>query len=228
MNDPNLDRAETTRELTELLYALTHDLGAPLRVIDGFTEALAEDQQNAAEYLTTIRKAVGRMNAMFDGIQQLHRVTQAPLHPADVDVTALAESILGELRAKDETRDVRFEIKRDLIVRADPTLFRTALTHLLENAWKFTARRSGAVIAVGRENATTIFVRDNGAGFDPAGAGRMFTPFQRFHRASEYDGIGIGLAIVRRIVHRHGGRVRATGALEQGTTVYMELSSEPT
>lgn len=223
--------SETARELAELIYALSHDLAAPLRVIDGFTQALSEDQQSAlppdaAEYLTTIRSAVGRMNAMFDGIQQLHRISQAPLHPAEVDVTALAENILAELHAREPQRDVRFEIGRDLVARADPTLFRTALLQLLENAWKFTARRSDARIAVGRENASTLFVRDNGSGFDPAAAGRMFTPFQRFHRASEYDGIGIGLAIVRRIVHRHGGRVRATGAPQQGTTVYIELSAE--
>ncbi|HEX8409602.1 MAG TPA: ATP-binding protein [Thermoanaerobaculia bacterium] len=107
--------------------------------------------------------------------------------------------------------------------KADPALFRIALTQLLQNAWKFTAKRDGAVITVGREDPATLFVRDNGAGFDPAAAGRMFTPFQRFHSASEYDGLGIGLALVRRAVQRHGGSVRAAGAPQQGTTIYMEL-----
>jgi signal transduction histidine kinase len=215
-------------ELTELLYALTHDLASPVRVIDGFSAALLEDQQDvlspdALEYLTTMRRAVARMNAMFDGILQLHRVSQAPLRRVDIDVTSLAETILGELRATEPERVVELAVERDLVTNADQALFRTALTHLLQNAWKFTARRDGARISVGREDPVTLFVQDNGAGFDPASAGRMFTPFQRFHQASEYDGLGIGLALVRRIVHRHGGRVRAAGAVQQGTTVSMEL-----
>jgi signal transduction histidine kinase len=217
-----------TRELTELLYALTHDLGAPVRVIDGFSEALLEDQRevlsaDGLEYLTTIRSAVSRMNAMFDGLLQLHRVSQTPLRRVDIDVTALAETIVSELRAAEPGRDVTFDVERELVTNADPALFRTALTHLLQNAWKFTAKRADAHIVVGREDPVTLFVQDNGAGFDPASAGRMFTPFQRFHQASDYDGLGIGLALVRRIVHRHGGRVRAAGALQQGTTVSMEL-----
>jgi signal transduction histidine kinase len=225
-DDP--DRAEATRELTDLLYALSHDLGAPLRVIDGFSEALLEEQQDALppdalEYLTTIRGAVSRMNGMFEGLRQLHRVSQAPLRRIDVDVTALAETIASDLRAAEPARDVQFAVERDLVMSADPALFRIALTHLLQNAWKFTAKRAGAVITIGREDQVTLFVRDNGAGFDPTAAGRMFVPFQRFHPASEYDGLGIGLAVVRRVVQRHGGRVRAAGALQQGTTIYMEL-----
>lgn len=222
------DRAEATRELTDLLYALSHDLGAPLRVIDGFSEALLEEQQDALppdalEYLTTIRDAVSRMNAMFEGILQLHRISQAPLRRIDVDVTALAETIVSDLRAAEPARDVEIAIERDLVMRADPALFRIALTQLLQNAWKFTAERDGAVISVGREDPVTLFVRDNGAGFDPAAAGRMFTPFQRFHPTSEFEGLGIGLALVRRVVQRHGGSVRAAGAPQQGTTIYMEL-----
>lgn len=222
------ERDEATRELDELLYALSHDVGAPLRVIDGFSEALFEEQRDALppdalEYLTTIRGSVSRMKELFEGIRQLNRASQAPLRRVEIDVTAVAETIAAELRATWPSRDVRFEVERGLVARADPALFRTALAHLLENAWKFTAKRTGAVISVGREDEVTLFVRDNGAGFDPAAAGRMFGPFQRFHPAKDYGGVGIGLALVRRIVHRHGGRVRATGALQQGATVYMEL-----
>lgn len=222
------DRTEDTRELTDLLYALSHDLGGPLRVIDGFSEALLEEQQDALppdalEYLTTIRGAVSRMNAMFEGIQQLHRISQAPLRRIDVDVTALAGTIVAELRAADPAREVEIDVEHDLVTSADPALLRIALIQLIRNAWKFTAKRSGAVITVGREDSATLFVRDNGAGFDPAAAGRMFTPFQRFHPASEFDGLGIGLALVRRVVQRHGGTVRAAGALQQGTTIYLEL-----
>jgi signal transduction histidine kinase len=222
------DRDEVTGELDEILYAVSHDLGAPLRVIDGFSEALLDETQDALspealEYLTTIREAVSRMNELFDGIRQLSRMSQAPLQPADIDVTAVAETIAAELRAGEPSRDVAFAIELGLVVRADPALFRIALAQLLENAWKFTAHRTGAGITVGREEPGTFFVRDNGAGFDPAAAGRMFGPFQRFHHAGDFGGVGIGLALVRRIVHRHGGRVRATGALQQGTTVYIEL-----
>jgi signal transduction histidine kinase len=229
------DGIEETRELTELLYALSHDLGAPLRVIDGFSEAVLEELQHAQqdalpadalEYLTTIRGAVSRMNEMFDAIRQLHRISQAPLRRVSIDVTALAETIASELREADPSREVRFAVAPGLVANADPALFRTALAHLLQNAWKFTAKRTDAVVSVGREDDLTLFVQDNGAGFDPAGAGRMFTPFQRFHPASEFEGLGIGLAVVRRVVHRHGGRVRARGALQQGMTVSMELPWE--
>lgn len=220
--------AEPARELADLLYALSHDLGSPLRVIDGFSEALLEEQQDALppdalEYLTTIRGAVSRMNAMFEGILQLHRISQAPLRRVEVDVTALAESIVAGLRAAEPARDVQLAVERDLVASADPALLRVALAQLLENAWKFTARRTGAVITVGREDAATLFVRDNGAGFDPAGAARMFVPFQRFHPASEFEGLGIGLALVRRVVQRHGGSLRAASAPQQGTTISMEL-----
>ena len=231
---------EPADELHELLYALTHDLAAPLRVIDGFSEAMLDEAlpPDALEYLTTIRGSVAHMQRMFDGILQLHRISQAPLRRVEVDVTALAESIASELCAAETARDVRFEIEPNLVANADAALFRIALDHLLRNAWKFTSKRQDAVIAVGSSEeqplrgtprnpeelrGTTLHVRDNGAGFDPATAGRMFTPFQRFHSASDYDGLGIGLAVVRRVVYRHGGQVRATGALQQGTTISVEL-----
>jgi light-regulated signal transduction histidine kinase (bacteriophytochrome) len=224
--DGGQDRASV--ELAELLYAVSHDVRAPLRVIDGFSEALSEDYADALpadarQYLETIRSAVARMERSFEGIQQLSRVSQAPLRLIDVDVSAMAGMIVAELRATDATRDVRAEVQPGLTVKADPALFGLALGHLLQNAWKFTARRPDAAIAVGTEAASTLFVRDNGAGFEPASAQRMFGPFQRFHPASEFDGLGIGLALVRRVVHRHGGRVWAVGAPQRGTTVFIEL-----
>lgn len=219
---------DARRELAELLYAITHDVRAPLRVIDGFSQALLEDYgaalaPEANEYLTTIRGAVSRMDRLFDGVLQLSRISQAPLRRAEVDATAVAEDIAAELRAKDSSRDVRIVIAPALAVRADPGMFRVAIAHLLQNAWKFTASTSDAVIEVGREDPATLFVRDNGVGYDPAGAMRMFGPFQRFHSASEEEGVGIGLAITRHIVHRHAGRIRATGAPQQGMTVYLEF-----
>lgn len=222
---------EARRELDELVYAVAHDVRAPLRVIDGFSEALFEDHGEALtasggiDYLVTIRQAVARMEQLFDGVQQLSRVTQAPLQTASVDVTAMAEEIATELAAGDPSRTVRFAIERDLQLVTDAALLRAALTQLLQNAWKFTARRADAIITVGRQpdGARALFVRDDGAGFDRAAASRLFTPFQRFHRASEFEGLGLGLALVKRIAHRLGGRVRAESAPDRGTTLYMEL-----
>jgi signal transduction histidine kinase len=218
---------ELRRELAELLYAVSHDVRAPVRVIDGFSEALAEDfgeslPAEAREYATTIREAVVRLDRLFEGVLRLGRVSQAPLQRTTVDVSALANTIASELHAAEPGRDVRFAIEAGLAVDADPALFQLALEQLLGNAWKFTAKASSASIAVGREDATTLFVRDDGPGFDPAHAQRLFGPFQRLH-GDAYDGLGIGLALVRRIVHRHGGSVRAVGALQQGMTVYLEF-----
>jgi signal transduction histidine kinase len=228
VGDADREGAEQDRasgELDELLYAVCHDLRAPLRVIDGFSEALAEEHatENTREYLETIRGAVSRMERSFEGIRQLNAVSQAPLRRIDVDVSAMAETIAGELRASDPTRDVRVDIQRGLTVNADPALFRLALSHLLQNAWKFTAKRPDAALSVGNEAGAKLFVRDNGAGFEPASAQRMFGPLQRFHPARDFDGLGIGLALVRRIVHRHGGCVWAAGAPQQGMTVFIEL-----
>ncbi|HYI10174.1 MAG TPA: ATP-binding protein [Thermoanaerobaculia bacterium] len=222
--------AEARRELDELTYAVAHDVRAPLRVIDGFSEALLEDYRDALtpggiDYLLTIRGAVSRMEQLFDGIHELSRVSQAPVQHARVDVTAMAESIAAELVAGDPSRDVRFAIESNLEVRTDAALLHAALTHLLRNAWKFTAKRAAATITVGRQpqGSRALFVRDDGAGFDLAAAPRMFGPFQRFHPASDFEGLGLGLALVRRIVHRLGGRVHAESAPRKGTTIYMEL-----
>lgn len=231
-SDPAGSELEAARrELEELAYAVAHDVRAPLRVINGFSEALYEDHAAALsasgglDYLVTIRQAVSRMEQLFDGIHQLSRVSQAPVQPTRIDVSALAEEIAAELKAAEPARAVRFEIEPALELETDAALLRAALTQLLQNAWKFTSRTADAVITVGREaeGKRALFVRDNGAGFDAAAATRLFTPFQRFHRATEFEGIGIGLALVRRIVHRLGGRVRAESAPERGTTLYMEL-----
>jgi signal transduction histidine kinase len=224
------DATEARRELEELVYAVSHDVRAPLRVIDGFSEALLDECRDALtpaglDYLLTIRSAVARMELLFDGVHRLSRVSQAPVHHADVDVTALAESIAAELSAADPSRSVRFAIERDLGIRSDASLLRTALTQLMQNAWKFTSKQPSATIEVGREpdRSRALFVRDDGAGFDANAAPRLFGPFQRFHPATEFEGLGLGLALVRRIVHRLGGRVRAESAPHRGTTVYMEL-----
>jgi light-regulated signal transduction histidine kinase (bacteriophytochrome) len=223
---------ETVRkELAALSYSVSHDLRAPLRIIDGFTEALAEDYRErldgqALEYLRQIRESAQGMERLIHALLDLSRVTTAPLRREMVNLSEIAESIADSLRHSEPGRHVEFAIRRDLVVDGDPALLRIAIDHLLRNAWKFTRQNPKATITFGEEaqdGRRVLFLRDDGAGFDPAYATRMFTPFQRFHSSAEFEGIGIGLAIVQRIVQRHGGSVRAYGNVNAGTTIYIDL-----
>ena len=218
-------------ELAALGYAVSHDLRAPLRTIEGFGQALAEEYGEALgeegrDYLRRIRGAAARMEQLIAALLRLAQVSRGELQREAVDLTALAESIAAKLREAEPARDVAFSVEPGLVVDADRALLRAALEELLGNAWKFTAKHASATIEVGseqRQGRRVVYVRDDGAGFDPAFAERMFTPFQRFHRADEFDGVGIGLAIVRRIVHRHGGEVRAEGEVGKGAAFLLTL-----
>jgi signal transduction histidine kinase len=219
------------KELDELTYSVAHDLRAPLRTLDGFSEALAEEYRTALddqgrEYIDRIRSATARMELLIDSILQLSRVMRAEFQKENVDLSEMAGSIAADLARSEPVRSVRFSIQPGLLVEGDPPLLRLALGHLLRNAWKFTSKHSAATIEVGsedRDGKRLLYIRDDGAGFDPVYTGRMFGAFQRFHSASDFEGTGIGLAMVQRIIHRHGGRVWAVGQVEQGTTVYIEL-----
>jgi PAS domain S-box-containing protein len=219
------------RELDAFAYAVSHDLRAPLRSIDGFSSALLEDCTDRLDeaghgHLNRIRAAAGRMAALIDDLLGLSRVTRAPLQRERVDLTTLAWGIIAGLTAGDPSRAVGWSITPDLVADADPRLMRVALENLLGNAWKYTRRRPSAHIALGQRNGPdgfAYYVRDDGAGFEPAYAGKLFAPFQRLHAASEYEGTGIGLATVARIIHRHGGRVWAEGEVDQGATFYFTL-----
>ena len=220
--------------LEAFTYSVSHDLRAPLRVLSGFSDALVEDygdrlDETGRGYAASIMAASERMAALIDDLLLLSRVSQVGMNRELVDLSAEAAAIAGELRSRDPGRVVRFTIEDGIRVIADRSLIRAVLQNLLENAWKFTARRDGAVIEFARaapeDGMVCCYVRDNGAGFEPAYAGKLFQPFERLHDAAEFPGTGIGLASVARIIERHGGRTWAGGAVGHGATFYFSLTA---
>ncbi|HLG16680.1 MAG TPA: ATP-binding protein [Blastocatellia bacterium] len=214
-------------------YSVSHDLRAPLRSIDGFSRVLLDDYADVVDdrgkdYLSRVRAAAQRMAQLIDDILGLSRVTRTEMLTASVDLTALAESVLRELRQTNPSRRVEVVIAPEMVTTGDRQLLRIVLDNLLGNAWKFTGKREHATIEVGAERhagATVFFVRDNGAGFDMRHAGKLFGAFQRLHGTSEFEGTGIGLATVQRVIHRHGGRVWAE--VDGGATFYFTVESSP-
>ncbi len=219
------------KELEAFSYSVSHDLRAPLRSIDGFSQALLEDyadrlDEQGRDYLSRVRAASQRMAQLIDDMLKLSRVTRAALRREEVDLSALAQEIAAELRRAQPGREVEFTVASGLRTHGDPKLLRIALENLLGNAWKFTGKRSGARIEFGmthRDSGAAYFVRDNGVGFDMAYAGKLFGAFQRLHDSREFPGTGIGLATVQRVIHRHGGKVWAEGKVEKGATFYFSL-----
>jgi len=219
------------RELESFSYAVSHDLRAPLRGIDGWTLAFLEDfasqlNDQGRQYLDRVRTETQHMGRLIDDLLNLSRVGRAQMHCQPVDLTALARTIAGRPRETGPERRVEFVIQDGLMTEGDPRLLEIALLNLLDNAWKFTGKRPSALIEFGRapqEGEPVFFVRDNGTGFDMAYAPKLFGAFQRLHKASEFPGTGIGLVTVRRIVHRHGGRVWAEAAVDQGATFCFTL-----
>jgi PAS domain S-box-containing protein len=218
-------------ELETFSYSVAHDLRAPLRSIDGFSQALLEDcadrlDADGKRYLTHVRESAQQMGELIDDLLSLSRVTRAELRRERVDVTALVRSVLERLRESQPDRQVDVVVQDGLVAQADPRLLDVALTNLLGNAWKFTSKRTSSRIefaAKADEHPPVYFVRDNGAGFDAKYADKLFGVFQRLHAAHEFEGTGIGLAMVRRIVSRHGGRVWAEGEVNRGATFYFTL-----
>jgi signal transduction histidine kinase len=222
---------EANRELDAFSYSVSHDLRAPLRAINGFSKLLREEygeglKPQAVDYLQRIAAGAERMSMTIEALLKLSRIGRAPLQRAKVDVAALALSVCDALRAQTPGHSVQVHIAEPLVAHADSELVRVLLENLLGNAWKFTAKRANAEIYVDQEPEVegAFFVRDNGAGFDSSKADRLFQPFQRLHQASEFEGTGIGLATVRRIVQRHGGRVWAASSPGQGATFFFTLS----
>jgi len=222
----------TNKELEAFSYSVSHDLRAPLRSIDGFSLALLEDygdqlDADGQDYLQRVRSATQRMSQLIDDLLSLARVTRSALNYESVDLSACAGSIADELQRAQPDRQAEYLIAPDLIARGDGRLLRVMLENLLGNAWKFTVKRQCATIEFGAipiDGQVAYFVRDNGAGFDMAYADKLFGAFQRLHAMSEFPGTGVGLATVQRIIHRHGGRVWAESAVEQGATFYFTLS----
>ncbi len=220
-------------ELEAFSYSVSHDLRAPLRTIDGFSQILLEEHasrldDDGREHLRRIIAAAQRMSHLIDAMLGLARITRAPLRRDPLDLGVLATSVATQLRLTHPGREVEFRIAEGLEVVGDPPLLRALLENLLGNAWKFTQGRSPGVIELGvvrGGDAPVYFVKDNGAGFDMAYATKLFAPFQRLHTAAQFAGTGVGLATVRRIVDRHGGRVWAEGVVDRGAEVYFSLSA---
>jgi light-regulated signal transduction histidine kinase (bacteriophytochrome) len=209
-----------------------HDLRAPLRAIDGFSHALLTEyasklDEQGRTYLERVRAGTQRMTQPIDDLLSLSRITRAPLRRERVDMTEVARKVLIELGARDAQRKVATHVADGLVVHADPGLLTVVLENLLGNAWKFTSKQPAATIDVGtetRDGQPVFFVRDNGAGFSMEHATKLFAPFQRLHAATDFEGTGIGLATVNRVVTRHGGRVWAEAKPDQGATFFFTLA----
>lgn len=219
------------KELEAFSYAVSHDLRAPLRSIDGFSRALEDDCKDALgekgqSHLARIRRSAGRMNELIDDLLQLSRMTRAGMQWENVNLTEMSREVAADLAQKEPERRVDVAVRDGLTARGDRRLLRAALENLFSNAWKYTAKRERASIEFGMtevEGETAYFVRDNGAGFDMAYAYKLFVPFQRLHSASDFPGTGVGLATVQRIVRRHGGRIWAEGHVDEGAAFYFTL-----
>jgi light-regulated signal transduction histidine kinase (bacteriophytochrome) len=219
------------RELESFAYSVSHDLKAPLRSISGFSRALAEDYGNilddtGKDNLNRVLAATGKMGQLIDALLNLSRLTRGHLNPGTVDLSALATAVAEDLRAAEPGRVAEFIIADGIAAEGDAVMLRAAVENLISNAWKFTSKQDRARIEFGlrqKDGENVYFVRDNGAGFDMAYGAKLFTAFQRLHTAEEFPGIGIGLATVQRIVHRHGGRIWAEGETGKGATFYFTL-----
>jgi PAS domain S-box-containing protein len=220
------------KELESFSYSVAHDLRRPLRSIDGFSQILLEDftdtlDAEGKKYLQKVRDSAQEMARLIDDLLMLSRVTRSDLRREPVDLTALTRSVLVRLQRNEPGRQMEFIISDGLMVDADARLLSILMENLLGNAWKFTSKRPIARVEVGVRQEDTnpvYFVRDNGAGFDMAYAGKLFGVFQRLHSDDEFEGTGIGLATAQRIIRRHGGQVWAEGEVGRGATVYFTLN----
>lgn len=223
--------AAANRELEAFSYSVSHDLRAPLRAIDGFSKALLSDYSGTLDargihFLERVRAGTQKMAQLIDDMLHLAQVTRRPLERGEVDVTAVAREVAGELARRNPERRLDCVIAPGLRASADPHLLGIVFENLLGNAWKFTGNQREARVEVGQTEIagqTAFFVRDNGAGFNAAYAAKLFGAFQRLHTESEFEGTGIGLATVKRIVARHGGAVSAEGVEGAGATFYFTL-----
>ncbi|HEX6837899.1 MAG TPA: PAS domain S-box protein, partial [Polyangia bacterium] len=228
--------AAANGELEAFSYSVSHDLRGPLRAIDGFSKILQQEYRDKLDeqgqhFLSRVHAASQRMGQLIDDLLSLAGINRAEMTRSDVDLAELAREVVEELRHKDAARAVDVVIPPSLPARGDARLLRAALDNLLGNAWKFTGKTAAPRIEVGceqREGATAWFVKDNGAGFDMAYVHKLFAPFQRLHAQSEFEGTGIGLATVQRIITRHGGRLWAEAHVGSGATFWFTLGRSAT
>lgn len=225
---------EARNELDAFSYSVSHDLRAPLRAIDGFSQALSQDyaavlDDQAQRFLGRVRAGAQRMSALIDGLLELSKTLRAPLRRASVDLSELARRELDALQRSHPERSVDVEIESGLSALADTHLINIVLEKLLDNAFKFTARNTNAKIRVGSrvedDGTRSFFVADNGVGFDMAYATRLFTPFQRLHKPADFEGTGVGLSIAHRIVTRHGGKLWAEAVPNHGACFRFTLGN---
>lgn len=227
----NAELAAANAELEAFSYSVSHDLRAPLRAVDGFSRVLLEDcsehlDDDGKAHIARILGAAKRMGELIEDLLTLSRVTRAELSRQDVDLGEIASVVGSELAERNPTRTVTLAVAGGLRATADARLIRAVFESLLGNAWKFTRKRDDAAVEIGASEDTgerVYFVRDNGVGFEGASAAKLFRPFQRLHSPKDFEGTGIGLATVRRIVARHGGRTWATSSVGEGACVYFTL-----
>jgi signal transduction histidine kinase len=221
------------KELEAFCYSVSHDLRAPLRAIDGFSQAVLEDcadqiSSKGKEHLQRVRAASNRMAVLIDDLLNLSRITRTEMKFETVNISLLAGEIARELRAEQPDRKVEFVIAQNLRAKCDPHLVQVALQNLIGNSWKFSSKQEQTRIEIGYNNSngnSSFYIADNGAGFDPAHAERLFGAFQRLHSVSEFPGTGIGLATVQRIINRHGGKIWAEAEVDRGATFYFTLQT---
>ena len=227
----NHELAALNEELRAFSYSVSHDLRGPLRALDGFSMMLLEDyggtiDEDGKDALERIRAASQKMGALIDDMLRLSKVTRAELNVTRVDLSAMAREIADDMDGDPSRRSVQWAIEAGLSIRADPALMRIAMRNLLQNAWKFSGKTGKPVIRVGalqRGAATVYFVADNGVGFDMAHTKGLFGAFQRLHHADDFPGTGIGLAIVQRIMRRHGGKIWAEAKEGEGATFFFSV-----
>jgi signal transduction histidine kinase len=249
VRDRTTELEAANQELESFAYSVSHDLRAPLRGINGWSNALVEDygdrlDEQGREFLTQVCGEAQRMGQLIDDLLQLSRLSRVEMSREPVDLSAIARGILARLGQHDPSRRVQTVIASGLMAYGDPQLLQVAIQNLLENAWKFTSKCLDARIEIGlidkssddtagssrlpdAPSAPVFFIRDNGAGFDMAHTAKLFAPFQRLHRQSEFPGTGIGLASVQRIIHRHGGRIWAMAEPGKGVTFCFTLPVTP-
>jgi signal transduction histidine kinase len=228
------DLEETIEELESFSYSVSHDLRQPLRAIDGFSQAVIEDygdrlDEQGKDYLKRVRQSALLMSQLIDDILNLARVTRIPMNWQKVDLSELVKSITQELLAIQPERKIQFTIAPGVITNGDKRLLEIMLRNILENAWKFTGKQEHPEIQFGtsKQNGNQVcFIQDNGAGFDMRYVDKLFKPFQRLHRETDFPGTGIGLATAQRIIHRHGGRIWAESEPGKGTTIYFTYDPE--
>jgi PAS domain S-box-containing protein len=223
-------------ELDSFAYSISHDLRAPLRAVDGFSRALLETysdklDEKGQHYLERMRLGASRMGKLVDDLLRLSRISRRSLNLKEIDLSVLVQEIIDELRQRDPERSVEFLVAENLNALADPGLMKTALTNLLDNAWKFTRLKQTAIIEISStlDKGNRVFsVKDNGIGLNMQYSDRVFAPFQKFHSMNEFEGTGIGLATAQRIIHRHGGRIWVQSSPDEGATFYFTLKESGT